>query len=50
MGELKEPESGYYHTVLYVVIGSVNTRVCLFDRMDDKYSFIGAASARLPEI
>ncbi|HNY94269.1 MAG TPA: glutamate mutase L [Flexilinea sp.] len=33
------------HTVLYVDIGSVNTRVCLFDRMDDQYSFIGAASA-----
>ena len=33
------------HSVLYVDIGSVNTRVSLYDQTDGKFAYIGAASA-----
>ncbi len=32
-------------TVIYVDLGTVNTRICLFDHQDHSYVFVGAASA-----
>lgn len=46
MEEKQENSKDEINTVLFIEIGTVNTRVCLFERTGRDYAFVGAVSSK----